>query len=99
MELLIRKLEDEAKALHAKSPGVRSGPFTGDELALVQRELEHHADQGLHYLLTEGFSLISFSTREWLVEMWRWTDKSTEIRDYLPLTLWPDWCKKEGLTG
>lgn len=97
MELLIKTQQSELNTMHLENPDLKSGPFTGAELALAQSELEQHLDKSLHYLLTDGLPLISLSTREWLVEMWQWTDQSSNLSEYLPITLWPDWCKREGI--
>jgi hypothetical protein len=97
MELLIETLEKESKKAHSENPELQTGPFTAAEMALAQKELEQHLDKSLYYLLTDGSHLISFSTKEWLLEMWRWTSKSSDLSEYLPFNLWPDWCKKEGL--
>jgi hypothetical protein len=97
MEQLIESQLQVTKKLHEEIPDLQSGAFTGSEMALAQRELEQHLDKSLYYLLTDGSHLISFSTKEWLLEMWRWTSKSTDLREYLPFNLWPDWCREEGL--
>ena len=97
MEQLIESQLQVTKKLHEEIPDLQSGPFTGKEMALAQRELEQHLDKSLYYLLTDGSHLISLSTKEWLLEMWRWTSKSSDLSEYLPFNLWPDWCRKEGL--
>jgi hypothetical protein len=97
MEQLIESQLQVTKKLHEEIPDLQSGTFTGLEMALAQRELEQHLDKSLYYLLTDGSHLISFSTKEWLLEMWRWTSKSTDLSEYLPFNLWPDWCREEGL--
>ena len=97
MEQLIESQLQVTKKLHEENPDLHSGKFTGSEMALAQRELEQHLDKSLYYLLTDGSHLISLSTKEWLLEMWRWTSKSSDLSEYLPFNLWPDWCKKEGL--
>jgi hypothetical protein len=97
MESLIERLEKESKKAHSENPELQTGPFTAAEMALAQKELEQHLDKSLYYLLTDGSSLISYSTKEWLVAMWSWTEKSSCVSEYLPFTLWPDWCREEGL--
>ena len=96
---LLENLIKNAGKQDSKTPGAKKGiPFTGGEMALAQHELEQCLDKSLHYLLTDGSHLISPSTKEWLQEMWYWTDKSSDLSEYLPLNLWPDWCRDEGVT-
>jgi hypothetical protein len=97
MELLIERLAKESIKFHAENPNIPTGEFTGAEMVIAQKELETHLDKSLYYILTDGSHLISPSTKVWLTEMWHWTDKSSDLREYLPLTLWPDWCRGEGL--
>ncbi len=97
MEMMIETLKKESKRCHSENPELQCGTFTGAELALAQRELKQHLEKSLYYLLTDGSHLISFSTKEWLLEMWQWTSKSSDLSEYLPFNLWPDWCRREGL--
>ena len=94
---MIETLEKESKRSFSDSPELQCDTFTGAELALAQYELKQHLDKSLYYLLTDGSSLISCSTKEWLLEMWQWTSKSSDLSEYLPFNLRPDWCRKEGL--